>query len=329
MLSRAGFNVPVVDALDIEGLPQASLTRVLIRMMADALGEPISMPAIVARGSEPGPTVGITAAIHGNELNGLRIIHRLIADLDPQELRGNIVAVPIVNVPGYLRNTREFSDGSDLNRTMPGKSHGRSSEVYAHRFMTRVVSNFDYLIDLHTASFGRVNSLYVRADLTHPETAWMARAQHPQIMVHNRGADGTLRDAAMDRGIPAITVEVGDPQRFQRRMIRFGLIGVGNVLARLQMLPLEESLPEHEPVVCARSYWLYSDDGGLLEVFPNLTDQVDAGDLVARVTDVFGELVTEYHAPEAGIVIGKSTNPVNTTGSRILHLGVLGDASAD
>jgi hypothetical protein len=112
-------------------------------------------------------------------------------------------------------------------------------------------------------------------------------------------------------------------------MIRFGLIGVGNVLARLQMLPLEESLPEHEPVVCARSYWLYSDDGGLLEVFPNLTDQVDAGDLVARVTDVFGELVTEYHAPEAGIVIGKSTNPVNTTGSRILHLGVLGDASAD
>lgn len=323
MLTRYGFNVPMVDALDLAALPESTVSRILVRMMADALGEPISVPAIIARGARDGPTVGITAAVHGNELNGVRIIHRLLEDLDPRELAGTIVAIPIVNVPGYLRESREFSDGADLNRTMPGRSHGRSSEVYAHRFMQRVVRHFDYLIDLHTASFGRVNSLYVRADLNHTETSWMARAQHPQIMVHNEGADGTMRDAAMELGIPAITVEVGDPQRFQKRMIRYGMIGVGNVLARLKMLPLEEELPEHEPVVCARSYWLYSDDGGLLRVFPDLTDRVEEGQLLARVTDIFGETVTEYHAEEAGIVIGKSTNPVNHTGSRILHLGVL------
>ncbi|MCA9636093.1 MAG: succinylglutamate desuccinylase/aspartoacylase family protein [Myxococcales bacterium] len=297
-------------------------------MMADSIGAPIRVPVIVARGAYPGPTVGITAAVHGNELNGIRIIHRLFADLDPDQMRGTVVAVPVVNVPGFARNTRAFADGVDINRVMPGRPHGPSSEVFAYRFVERIVRKFDYLIDLHTASFGRINSLYVRADLTHPETSWMARAQHPQIIVHNQGQGQTLRGAAMALGIPAITVEVGDPHRFQKKMIRFGMIGVGNVLARLKVLELDEELPEHEPIVCSRSHWLYSDEGGLLEVFPELTEEVIAGQMVGRITNIFGDVVTRYFAPEAGIVVGKSVNPVSPTGSRILHLGILGEPEA-
>lgn len=323
-MTHSGNSSPVTE-LDLGTCPRGTIHRGHVQMIVNALGEPVCVPFMVARGRLDGPTVGLTAVVHGNELNGLRIIHRLFADLDPEELRGTVVAIPVVNVPGFLQATREFDDGTDLNRAFPGVSHGRSADVYAHRFLNRVVKKFDYLIDLHTASAGRINSLYVRADLAHPETSWMARAQHPQVVVHNRGGDNTLRGAAMALGVPSITVEVGNPQRFQRALIRFGMIGVGNVLAHLQMLPLEEELPQFEPIVCARSYWLYSDDGGLLDVYPELLDRLDEGQLVARTTDVFGDLVSEYRAPEPGIVVGKSVDPVSSTGARILHLGIVGE----
>jgi predicted deacylase len=255
------------------------------------------------------------------------VIHRLIGDLDIAELRGTIIAVPIVNVPGYAMHQREFSDGVDLNRIFPGRAGGTMSQQWAHRFITAVLEHFDHHIDLHTASFGRTNSLYVRADLAHPATRWMAEAQHPQILVHNTGSDGTLRAAAMNRGIPSITVEVGNPQIFQQRMVRYGSVGVLNILSRLRMLDVEESAPSFEPVVCERSYWIHTDAGGLLEVHPDLVQSVRAGELIATVTNAYGDVVREYFAPEDGIVIGKSTNPMNQSGSRVLHLGIPGDVA--
>lgn len=314
----------IVDRLVVEDLPRGAITRLRVRMLYNAMGQPVLMPIIVVRGADDGPTVGITAAIHGNELNGMRIIHRVLRDLDITELAGTIVAVPVVNIPGFLAYRREFSEGNDLNRIMPGKPNGTTAEIYAHRFLERVVSEFHYLIDLHTASFGRINTLYIRANLLHEETSWMARAQHADILVHNEARDGTLRDAAMERGIPAITVEVGDPQRFQRSMIRFGTVGVSNVLSGLAMISEPEQPQEEEPVVCKSSHWTYTDAGGLLEVFPSLRAQVEAGERIARITDLYGDVVKEYFAEQAGVVVGKSTNPVAQTGARILHMGTVG-----
>jgi predicted deacylase len=128
--------------------------------------------------------------VHGNELNGIPCIHRVIAEIDVHKLSGTIVAVPCVNVPGYLRFTREFSDGKDLNRLFPGQEFGTASQVYAYNLLTKVVNHFNYLIDLHTASFGRVNSYYVRADMNDPISAIMAKLQQPQIILHNSGQDG-------------------------------------------------------------------------------------------------------------------------------------------
>ncbi len=319
--------VPFVDP---STLPECATSLLRVHMIEDGMGRPMFMPVIVIRGGAgPGPTVGITAAIHGNELNGMSIVHGLVRDIDPEELSGTIVAVPLINVPGFLSNQREFNDGCDLNRIMPGKENGCSSDVYAFRLMERVVHCFDYMIDLHTASFGRINTLYVRANLAHPETQWMARAQHPQIIVDSPDRDGTLRDAAVERGIPSITVEVGDPNRFQSRMIRFGSIGVANVLSHLSMLELEESLPDFEPVRCKRSYWVRTDRGGVLSVLPNLGDFVTKGQTIARVCDIYGQTRAKYKAPQDGIVVGKSTNPVNQTGSRIVHLGVLSKHSTN
>ena len=134
------------------------------------------------------------------------VVHRLIESIDLRALKGTIVAVLVVNVPAFLNYERTFDDRTDMNHIMPGKPKGNIAQVYAHRFMDRIVGRFKYLIDLHTASFGNINSLYVRADMTDPVTAEMAYLQRPQIILHNPPSDHTLRGAAMELGIPSITV---------------------------------------------------------------------------------------------------------------------------
>jgi uncharacterized protein len=208
---------------------------------------------------------------------------------------------------------------------MPGNPKGTSAQVYAHRFLDRIVKNFNYLIDLHTASFGRINSFYVRADLNCPTTDWMARLPHASIILHNSGPDGALRSAAADMGIHAITLELGNPMLFQKHLFIPGLSGILNVLSRLEMLPQHEIPPRTPPLVCRRSYWIYTTTGGLLDVLPPLGKIISKGEKVAKVMNIFGDTLEEYFSPEDCVVIGRSTNPVNQTGSRILHLGVIGE----
>ena len=314
-----------VQELVPKELPRCETHRVWVTLAEDAAGRTTNAPVIVARGRREGPVFGITAVVHGNELNGIPVIHRLMANVDPMDLKGTIVAVPVVNVPGYLREEREYPDGEDLNRIMPGKATGNVSEQYAHRFIDRIVNHFDVLVDLHTASFGRANSLYVRADMSRPKTARMARLISPQIIVHNPGSDGTLRGYAEDNGIPAITVEVGDPQRFQRGFIRSSRLGIQAVLDELDMYDHDHQPEQEEDAIeCSRSYWIYSKEGGVLRVGPDVAQPVKKGELIATITDLFGDQKAEYHAPEDGVVVGKSTNPTAASGARILHLGVVG-----
>jgi len=319
-----------VRRLDLEAIPPRQTTRVLVELISDGLGHPVHVPVLVARGNKPGPVVGVTAAVHGNELNGIPVIHRLFETLEGKPLRGTVVGVVAANVPGLHAQQREYVDGTDLNDIFPGRADGNVSQVYAHRLLDRLVKQFDYLLDLHTASFGRINSLYVRADMEHVETARMAYLQKPQIILHNRASDGSLRGAAMELGIPAITVEIADPHRFQPKYIRPAVTGVLAVLAERGIVKRRPVRPGPPPILCERSYWMYTDRGGLLEVLPELAQRVEAGDVIACVRDAFGTVRTEYRAPDAGVVIGKSTNPVGRSGARILHLGIpAGSAGAN
>lgn len=154
--------VPVVTKLDLVGLPLGCQTRLKLALGTNHLSFPHSLPVVVARGGTAGPTVVVTSAVHGNELNGIPLIHRLMRELDCDDLAGTLVLVPVVNVAGYVRQQREFSDGVDINRIMPGRHDGNCSQQFAHKLMQQLLSKADFLLDLHTASFGRVNSLYVR-----------------------------------------------------------------------------------------------------------------------------------------------------------------------
>ena len=314
-----------VERVEVDAYERGTVTRLRVWITADGLGDRIRIPVTVLRGREDGPVVGLTASVHGDELNGIPVIHGVLDQLDPERVRGTVVAAHVVNVPGYHLNQRDYADGTDLNRIFPGKPDGTGADVYAHRLLERVIAPMQYLIDLHTASRGRTNSLYIRADLSDAVSDRMSRVLRPQIILHNTSEDGTLRGAAAKRGIHGITLEVGNPQRFQPTMIEDAAGGVLDVLADLGLIDARPraSTTSEDPVVCQSSRWLYTDTGGVLRVLPQLTDHVEEGQVVAQLRDVFGTLLREYRAPFAGVVIGRSVNPVAPTGSRILHLGAV------
>ncbi|MCB0520396.1 MAG: succinylglutamate desuccinylase/aspartoacylase family protein [Saprospiraceae bacterium] len=317
-------HIPVIEDLKLQDIPYGTKQRFFLHIVSDGMGMPVYLPIIVAKGTEDGPVLGLTAAVHGNELNGIPVVQRIMHEIDVSKLRGTVVGIPVSNVPSLLRRTRRFLDGNDLNHLMPGKPDGNVSQVYAWRLVERVIRYFNYLIDLHTASQGRINSYYIRADMVNPTTRQLAILQNPKIILHNPPSDGTLRGAANELGIHAITLEVGNPATFQRGMIRDGLTGIHNVLHYLDMLHSQIDEPVEPPVICKNSHWMYSDEGGFLSVLPEVGSFVKKGQPIATMRNVFGDVIKEYTAPEDGVVIGKEVNPINQTGGRMLHLGIPG-----
>jgi len=316
----------VVDELDINAFEKGRVQTAWINLVQDGFGEWMKIPVIIARGVHDGPIYGITAAVHGNELNGVPGIHRLIQHINIKKLSGAVIACPCVNVTGFLSYKRTYRDGRDLNRTFPGKEQGFASQVYCHAVLTKLISHFEYHIDLHTASFGRVNSYYVRCDMNDPVVEKFAWLCNPQIILHNSGQDGTLRGAATELGIKSITIEVGNPQSFQSRFISWTYAGVRRMLHYLKMYHLSDiskKPPNKDNIIlCSSGYWMYTRCGGLLDVYPPVNSFVKKGDLIARVKNIFGNISEEICAPEDGVIVGKSSNPVAFAGDRVIHLGI-------
>ncbi len=317
-------HVKRVDRLEIESLPKGEFTKLFIELVENGIGRSVEVPVVVARGKKDGPIFGITAALHGNELNGIPVIHQLLSKINLKTLRGTIVCVIVANMPGLLAEQREFIDGQDLNHIMPGKPNGKLSQVYAFNLVDRITSHFDYLVDLHTASQGRVNSLYVRADLSTPMTGQMAYLLQPQIIVDNPASDYTLRGVAAEAGIPAITVEICDPGKFQRDPIKRTLQGLRRILRHVGMVSAKQQnvVVHKSPVLCKESYWILANRGGMMRVKHKVAERVKKGDPICTQVNIFGDVVCEYVAPENGIVIGHCVNPIGQTGARIMHLGV-------
>ncbi len=312
---------PIINEININAIPAAGKYYFWLNFISDALGMPSRVPVMIAKGRKPGKTIGITAAVHGNEINGIPVIHRLFRKLDPEKLSGAIIAVPVVNIPAYMNKERRFIDSVDLNHIMPGKKDGNVSEVYAHLICEKIIHNFDYLIDLHTASFGRINSYYIRADMEESVTAEITRLMNAEIVVHNPPHDGTLRGAASAINIPSITLELGNPNVFQRRIIIRAYQGLKNVLSHLGFIDYRTMTEGRRTIYCSDSEWIYTSGGGILRVHPGVTDIIKKGTEIANLQDIFGMTLHNYYAPYNAIVIGKSTSPINQTGGRIIHLG--------
>lgn len=303
-----------------------------LEMGSDTFGKPILIPVVVIQGYTSGPTLGLTAAIHGNELNGIAIIHELVETIDVKLLKGRIVAIPGLNAVSVELDQRRFSDDEDLNRNFPGKETGNRSEQYAYKISERVLPVFDFQIDMHTASFGRTNTMYARADVSNDTIVALAKLQGADIILNSKGTPSfgntstssrTMRAETGLKGNLGITVEYGNPQVYQKDIISRGLQGIYNSLVYLNMYTGTIEKSKLSITYCKKSYWIYMEEGGFLEVLVELNQFLKKGDKMAVVKNAFGQVLKEYFAPEEGIVIGKSTNPANMSGGRIIHLGIL------
>lgn len=326
-------NIPIIKSLkDVEGA-KTGVSNYWLEMGTNTFGYPILVPVVVIQGSSDGPVLGLTAAIHGNELNGIPVIHKLADSINTNELKGRIIAIPGLNPLSIQMDERRFIDDEDLNRNFPGKENGNRSEQYVNKIKDRVLPFFSVHIDMHTASFGHVNSMYARVDVSNDTLEILAALQKPDIILNSKGSPSvgsvsagshTMRAESGLKGIPSITVEYGDPQIFQKPIIDRGYQGVLNTLNWLQMYRNpKKDIFKDEAVYCNKSYWIYMNDGGFLDVVVDLNQKIKKGDKIAIVKNAFGNLISEYFSPEDGIVIGKSTNPANMSGGRIIHLGVM------
>ena len=281
----------------------------------------VAMPVHVIHGKLAGPVMFITAAIHGDEINGVEIIRRLLATKSLNRLSGTIIAVPVVNVYGFVTQSRYLPDRRDLNRSFPGSERGSMAARLAHTLMSEIVSKCTHGIDLHTAAAGRTNLPQIRVDLdANPELLAMAEAFSPPILLDSstRGG-GTLRDAAGK--LPLLLYEAGEALRFDDVAIRVGLKGVLNVMRYLHMLPATKTREKKNLTwIANNSVWMRAPQSGVLRSRIALGGIVGKGMVLGYISDAFGESEQEVLSTVSGVLVGCTKLPLVHEGEALFHV---------
>ncbi len=280
----------------------------------------VSMPVEVIYGRQPGPCIWLSGAIHGDEILGVEIIRRVLARIQLDHLCGCLIAVPIVNVFGFVDQSRNLPDRRDLNRSFPGSPNGSLASRLANKLMTEIVGHCRYGIDLHTGSNHRENLPQIRANLSDPETRRCAQAFGAPIIIDSKHRDGSLRQAASVRGIHCLLYEAGEPMRFNTEAIDTGIDGVMNVLSCLGMIPGGPEENQQRSRVCGKSTWIRARKGGILRMKAGLGDRLVKGGIVGEVSDAFGGNSSVITAKIDGIVIGITNNPLVYQGDAVVHI---------
>jgi predicted deacylase len=283
-------------------------------------GAEVTIPVRVVHGREDGPRVWLDAAIHGDEVAGVEVIRQVMAGLDPKTVRGTIVAVPIVNVLGFMSGDRYLPDRRDLNRSFPGSRRGSLASRIAHLFMTEVVASCEVGIDLHTGSDRRSNLPQVRADLDDPRTRELAAAFGAPVMLHAKIRDGSLRHAAREQGAKVLLYEAGEPLRFDDYAVDPGVIGVRRVLAALGMTEPADEAPVEPSLECRSSSWVRARRSGILHLDAHLGQKVSEGERLGTLFDSFGKTLRAVYANRDGIVIGRTEAPLVNSGDAVVHI---------
>lgn len=285
-------------------------------------GTKLPIPVHVQRGKRAGPTLFISAAIHGDELNGIEIVARLLKSKALRTLRGTLIAVPMVNVYGVLNQSRYLPDRRDLNRSFPGSAKGSLAGRIAHLFLNEIVAKCQYGIDLHTGAIHRSNLPQIRGDFSEDNTLRIAKAFGMPVMLNTDIREGSLRQCAADMGVNVILYEAGEALRYDELSIRAGVKGIINVLREVGMLNKRKSTKEHniEPLIAKQSGWVRATESGFVNHVSQLGDHVQKGDVLATVSDPYGNELTKILAPAQGVVIGKQNIPLAQTGEAMYHI---------
>jgi predicted deacylase len=282
-------------------------------------GTPVALPVVVLHGRQDGPTLWLSAAVHGDELCGVEIIRRVLDRLDPGSMSGTVLAVPVVNVHGFNTGDRYLPDRRDLNRSFPGSTRGSLAARVAHLLMTEVVDRCRVGIDLHTGSDRRINLPQIRADLDDPNTLALARTFAAPIAIHARIRDGSLRQAATEAGATVLVYEGGEALRFDPVAIKAGTAGTRRVLAQLGIAQ-DAPAAAAETVLSRRSRWVRAHRSGILHLDVDLGEHVNQGDTLATIHDPFGKRLSRPTARTDGVVIGHTQAALVNQGDAVVHI---------
>jgi predicted deacylase len=264
----------------------------------------------------------LSAAIHGDEINGMEIIRQVLGTIKPRFLTGTLFAVPVVNVFGFLEQSRYLPDRRDLNRSFPGSASGSLAARLAYLFMREVVNHSDYGIDLHTAASPRINLPQIRANLEDAATYQFAQAFAAPLLIHSTTRDGSLREAASKKGIPVLLYEAGEVLRFDHEAIATGVQGILRVMEYLGMYHPPCLSPPSPSREVRETRWIRASRGGVLHLSVKLGEQVDKKQVLGIITDAFGEAKVKVRSPGAGMIIGHTQNPLVNQGDGIVHLAI-------
>jgi uncharacterized protein len=286
-------------------------------------GDWLSLPVEVLNGIHPGPRLWLSGAIHGDEVVGVAICHRVLQTLDPGRLSGIVIAAPIVNVFGFIAESRYLPDRRDLNRSFPGHPKGSMASQLASLFMKEVVARCDYGIDLHAGSDDRTNLPQVRANLDDPETVRLAESFGAPIILHGRPPKGSLREAACKRGKTVLLFEGGEPRRFEEDSVEVGVCGVLRVMRALEMC--SEVRPSRKrPVVSRSTKWVRATRGGILWLKTERGRRVREGQRIGVITGPYGREREDVRARMSGLVIGHTVSPFVHRGDALVHIAETG-----
>jgi uncharacterized protein len=305
-----------------EKLPLGSARDVLLDISESYSSMTVQIPIHIRRASEPGPTVFVTAALHGDEINGTGTIRALLRDPEFKLLRGSLLVVPVLNMLAFDRHSRYLPDRRDLNRSFPGSASGTLASRMARKIFDAIVGRCDYGIDLHTAAVRRTNYPNVRADLSDPEVARMATAFGCEVVLDGVGPKGSLRREACAAGCPTIVMEGGEVWKVEPGIVESGVRGVKNVLRELGMIDCEPQSPDYQ-VTIQKTKWMRADRGGFLQFHVSAGDIVEKGQPLATNTTLLGCEQSVVEAPFHAVVVGMTTLPAINPGEPICNLGRL------
>jgi uncharacterized protein len=286
----------------------------------------LSMPVHVVHGKKDGPRLFVSAAVHGDELNGVEIVRRLLEVKALRRLMGTLVAVPVVNVYGLIHQSRYLPDRRDLNRSFPGSVAGSLTARVAHLLLEEIVRHCSHGIDLHTGAIHRTNLPQIRANLDDAETERLARAFGVPVLLNSAVRDGSLREAAAELGIPMLLYEAGEGLRFDEVSIRAGLTGILNVMRELGMIPVSRKRSrEAVPFVARSSIWTRAHESGLLRTLVALGARVSRGDVLGYISDPYSGTQHPVKASTRGVVIGRVQIPSVHECEALFHIARFSD----
>ena len=293
---------------------------------------PVTLPVHVLHGERPGPAMFITAAIHGDELNGVEIIRRVLRTLQPGNVQGTLLCVPVVNAYGFIGHSRYLPDRRDLNRSFPGSAGGSLAARLAHLLLTEVVKRSQIGIDLHTAAIHRINLPQIRCDLDKSSRGReLGLAFGAQVVLESPERSGSLRRAAREVGVDVLVYEGGEGLRFDEFAIKAGVDGIARVMLKMGMLEQPEDLGEFRappgatqttrpPLVANASKWVRAPEGGVLRTHKRIGDAVGEGETIGVIANPYEENDTPVRSPRRGIVIGAITLPIVNLGDALFHI---------